>query len=143
MGQLNRWNGLWRKNRKKHNSTHISGRLYLGKRDFANAEKELKTALGLDKTQSCLSSKGPDFDLLSGWKLPYGAGWIGTIERVETLNAGQWFIRALCYDKLMQIFPALDAYHKFLELDRNQNPDQVWQANQRIHVLQKMAEKKK
>ena len=68
---------------------------------------------------------------------------LDTIEKVEALNAGQWFIRALCYDKLVQIQPALDAYRKFLELDQNKNPDQVWQANQRIHVLQKMADKKK
>ena len=65
------------------------------------------------------------------------------IAKAETPNAGQWFIRALCYDKLDQVQPALDAYRKFLELDQDKNPDQVWQAKQRIHVLEKRAQNKK
>ena len=118
------------------------GRLYLGKRDFANAEKELKIALSLDKS-NLVYFKDLTSTYYLGGNYPMALAGLDTIEKVETLNAGQWFIRALCYDKLRQIFPAMDAYHKFLELDQNQNPDQVWQANQRIHVLQKMAEKKK
>lgn len=118
------------------------GRLYLGKRDFANAEKELKIALSLDKT-NLVYFKDLTSTYYLGGNYPMALAGLDTIEKVETLNAGQWFIRALCYDKLKQILPAMDAYHKFLELDQNQNPDQVWQANQRIHVLQKMAEKKK
>jgi len=65
------------------------------------------------------------------------------VDKMEKPGAGEWFIRALCYDKLDQTQPALDAYRKFLDLDANQHPDQVWQANQRIHVLEKRAEKKK
>ncbi|MGB2626171.1 MAG: tetratricopeptide repeat protein [Candidatus Acidiferrum sp.] len=118
------------------------GRLYMGKRDFANAEKELKIALSLDKT-NLVYFKDLTSTYYLGGKYPMALAGLDTIEKVETLNAGQWFIRALCYDKLKQILPAMDAYHKFLELDQNQNPDQVWQANQRIHVLQKMADKKK
>ncbi len=118
------------------------GRLYMGKRDFANAEKELKIALSLDKT-NLVYFKDLTSTYYLGGNYPMALAGLDTIEKVETLNAGQWFIRALCYDKLKQILPAMDAYHKFLELDQNQNPDQVWQANQRIHVLQKMAEKKK
>ena len=118
------------------------GRLYMGKRDFADAEKELKIALSLDKT-NLVYFKDLTSTYYLGGNYPMALAGLDTIEKVETLNAGQWFIRALCYDKLKQILPAMDAYHKFLELDQNQNPDQVWQANQRIHVLQKMAEKKK
>ena len=68
---------------------------------------------------------------------------LDAIDLREAPGAGPWFIRALCYDKLNQVKPALAAYRKFLELDENRNPDQVWQANQRIHVLQRAAEKKK
>jgi Flp pilus assembly protein TadD len=68
---------------------------------------------------------------------------LDVIAKAETPNAGQWFIRALCYDKLDEVQPALDAYRKFLELDQNKNPNQVWQANQRIHVLEKRAQNKK
>ena len=50
-------------------------------------------------------------------------------------NAASWFIRALCYDTLHQVKPALEAYQKFLALDEGKNPDQVWQAQERSKVL--------
>jgi Flp pilus assembly protein TadD len=118
------------------------GRTYLQTRDFADAEKELKTALNLDRNNISYWK-----DLSSSFYL--GGNCQGTlaaldvIAKVETPGAGPWFIRALCYDKLSEVEPALDAYRKFLELNGNKNPDQVWQATQRIHVLEKMAEKKK
>lgn len=118
------------------------GRLYLQKRDFPNAERELKTALQADRGNAD-SWK----DLASTFYL--GGNYAGALaaydalDKLQTPGAGEWFIRALCYDKLDQVQPALDAYRKFLDLDQNRNPDQVWQANQRIHVLEKRAEKKK
>ena len=110
-------------------------------RDFPNAEKELKLAIQLD-------SKNTTYwrDLVSAFYLagdyPTALAAIGAAEKLEPLPAGAWFIRALCYDKLMQARPAIDAYRKFLELDQDRNPDQVWQANQRIHVLERMLNKK-
>jgi Flp pilus assembly protein TadD len=117
------------------------GRTYLQTRDFVNAETELKVALQLDHNN------------LTYWKDLSSAYYLGgncqatlatldVIAKAETPGAGPLFIRALCYDKLDQVQPALDAYRRFLALDENRNPDQVWQANQRIHVLEKMAEKK-
>jgi Flp pilus assembly protein TadD len=118
------------------------GRLYLGKRDFPNAEKELKVALQLDRN-NIVYLKDLTSTYYLGGNYAMAVAGLDAVEKFETPNAGAWFIRALCYDKLIQIQPALDAYRKFLELDLNKNPDQVWQANQRIHVLQKMADKKK
>ncbi|HEY2118549.1 MAG TPA: tetratricopeptide repeat protein [Candidatus Acidoferrum sp.] len=118
------------------------GRLYLGKRDFPNAEKELRIALQLDKN-NVVYLKDLTSTYYLGGNYPMAIAGLDAVEKFETPNAGAWFIRALCYDKLVQIQPALDAYRNFLELDQNKNPDQVWQANQRIHVLQKMADKKK
>jgi len=37
----------------------------------------------------------------------------------------------------------LDAYQKFLALDQDKNPDQVWQAKERSKVLQRMLERKR
>jgi len=118
------------------------GRLYLQKRDFSAAEHELKTAIQLDKSNAVYWK-----DLASTFYL--GGNYASVlvvydaVDKLEKPPAGEWFIRALCYDKLDQVQPALDAYRKFLDLDQNQHPDQVWQANQRIHVLEKRAEKKK
>jgi len=118
------------------------GRLYLEKRDFAGAEGELKIAVQLDKGNVVYWKDLTATFYKSG---NYAAALAGydVVEKMEKPNAGVWFIRALCYDKLNQVQPALDAYRKFLDLDQNQHPDQVWQANQRIHVLEKRAEKKK
>ncbi len=118
------------------------GRLYLQKRAFPDAERELKIAIQLDKN-NVVYWKDLTATFYQGGN--YGAALAGydVVDKLEKPGAGVWFIRALCYDKLNQVQPALDAYRKFLDLDQNQHPDQVWQANQRIHVLEKRAEKKK
>lgn len=118
------------------------GRLYLGQRDFPNAEKELKIALTLDRG-NLIYLKDLTSTYYLGGNYPLALAGLDVTDKMETPGAGAWFIRALCYDKLMQVQPALDAYHKFLELDQNHDSNQVWQANQRIHVLQKMLDKKK
>ena len=118
------------------------GRTYLQTRDFADAEKELKAALQLDRN-NLTYWKDLSSTYYLGGNCQATLGTMDVIAKMETPGAGPWFIRALCYDKLGQVQPALDAYRKFLELDENKNPDQVWQATQRIHVLEKMAQKKK
>jgi len=118
------------------------GRLYLQQRNFPGAERELKLAIQLDQ-QNVVYWK----DLASTFYLAgnYSAAIAGydMVDKFESPGAGEWFIRALCYDKLDQVQPALDAYRKFLDLDNNQHPNQIWQANQRIHVLEKRADQKK
>jgi Flp pilus assembly protein TadD len=118
------------------------GHVLLERRDFPAAEQELKNALRLDR-----NNLGYWKDLSSVFYLsenyPATLSALDLIAKMETLNAGQWFIRALCYDKLDQVQPALEAYRKFLELDQDKNPNQVWQAKQRIHVLEKRAQNKK
>ena len=118
------------------------GRTFLQVRDFPNAEKELKAAIQLD-------AKNIDYwkDLSSTYYLSknYAATLVvlDRIDQFETPGAGSWFLRALCYDSLNQPKPALDAYQKFLELDQNKNPNQVWQAQERSKVLRRMLEGKK
>jgi len=118
------------------------GRTCLQVHDFPSAEKELKTAIRLD-------GKNADYwkDLSTTYYLSKNyAATLAVLEQVdkfETPGAGSWFIRALCYDSLKQPAPALEAYQKFLELDQNKNPDQVWQAQERSKVLRRMLEGKK
>ena len=68
---------------------------------------------------------------------------LDVIAKVETPGSGAWFIRALCYDKLHQVRPALDAYRKFLALEQGKSSDQVWQAEERSKVLKHMLEGKR
>jgi len=118
------------------------GRVFLQKRDFPSAEKEIKTALHMDRNNLVYWK-----DLRSTYYL--GGNYSATlatqdlIAKVEAPGAGEWFIRALCYDKLNQPKPALEAYERFLELDQDKNPDQVWQAQQRSKVLRRMLDQKR
>ncbi|HKV25437.1 MAG TPA: tetratricopeptide repeat protein [Candidatus Acidoferrum sp.] len=113
------------------------GRIYMQKRDFPGAEKEIKTALQLDnKNLSYWKDLSSTYYLAGNY--PAALQTLELISRSETPGSGEWFIRALCYDKLNQPKPALEAYEKFLALDQNKNPDQVWQAQQRSKVLRHM-----
>jgi Flp pilus assembly protein TadD len=118
------------------------GRVYLQKRDFPSAEKELRLALHLDsKNLEYLKDLNSTFYL--GGNCEATLGSLDEIAKMEQPTAGTWFIRALCYDKLKQLKPALEAYQKFLELDQDKHPDQVWQAQQRSKVLRRMLEQKR
>jgi Flp pilus assembly protein TadD len=118
------------------------GRIYLQKRDFASAEKELRIALHLDgKNLTYFKDLSSTFYL--GGNYPAALATMDEIAKVEQPGAGVWFIRAICYDKLNQPKLALEAYQKFLELDRDKNPDQVWQAKERSKVLRRMLERKR
>jgi tetratricopeptide (TPR) repeat protein len=112
------------------------------KRDFPSAEKELKAALQLDR-DNLVYWKDLRTTYYLGGNFPATLAAQDLIAKVETPGPGEWFIRALCYDKLNQPKPALEAYEKFLELDQDRNPDQVWQAQQRSKVLRRMVDQKR
>jgi Flp pilus assembly protein TadD len=118
------------------------GRILLQKRDFAAAEKELRIALRLDgRNLAYLKDLSSTFFL--GGNYPAALASLDEIAKMEQPGAGVWFIRAICYDKLNQPKLALEAYQKFLRLDQDKNPDQVWQAKERSKVLQRMLERKR
>ncbi len=118
------------------------GRVYLQKRDFPAAEKELRAALRVDgKNTAYWKDLSSTFFL--GGNYPATLATLDEIAKVEQPIAGTWFVRAICYDKLNQPKLALEAYQKFLELDQDKNPDQVWQAQQRSKVLKRMLEQKR
>jgi tetratricopeptide (TPR) repeat protein len=118
------------------------GRIYLQKRDFPDALKELKIALQLDGKNLAYWKDLNSALYLTGDCVSTLAT-LDEIAKMETPGAGPWFIRALCYDKLNQPKPALDAYQKFLSLDQGQNADQIWQAQERSKVLRKVLEHKR
>jgi len=118
------------------------GRLYLQRRDFPAAEAELKAALRLDRNNPVYWKDLTSTYYLSG-NCPATLATLEVLAKLETPASGAWFMRALCYDKLRQIRPALDAYQKFLDLEQGKNSDQVWQAQQRSKVLKRMLEEKR
>jgi Flp pilus assembly protein TadD len=118
------------------------GRVYLQKRDFALAEKELKAALQIDPNNLVYWKDLSSTYYLSG-NCPATLASLDVIAKVEPPGSGAWFIRALCYDKLHQLKPALEAYEKFLAMEQGKTSDQIWQAEQRSKVLKHMLEGKR
>jgi tetratricopeptide (TPR) repeat protein len=118
------------------------GRAYLQQRDFGSAERELKAAIRLDGKNLAYWKDLTSTYFLAG-NYPGTLALLDQVAEREAPTAGELFVRALCYDKLQQIKAALDAYQKFLDADQNRNPDQVWQAQQRIVVLKKTLERKR
>jgi superkiller protein 3 len=118
------------------------GRLFLQKRDFPAAEKELNLALQRDRNNlTYWKDLSSAFYLAGNYQGALAA--LDVIAKSETPGAGAWFIRALCYDKLSQAQPAFDAYQKFLELAPDKNSNQVWQAQQRSKVLRRLLDQKR
>ena len=83
------------------------------KHDYASAEKQLKIAIQLDPNNIAYWKDMNSPTISSGDCVSTLAG-LDVIAKVEPPARGAWFIRALCYDKLHQIKPALEAYQKFL-----------------------------
>ena len=54
---------------------------------------------------------------------------------------GNWFLRAIILDKLRQLKPALEAYQRFLSMSQGKNPDQEFQARQRVRIIQRELER--
>jgi len=119
------------------------GHAYLEARDYANAVPVLVAALNRNQ-QSVDVLK----DLVAAEYLNknYGATLHGldVLAQKETPSLGSWFVRATCYDKLGQVAPALEAYKKFLELNKDENSDAYFEASARVRTLtRELANKKR
>ena len=57
-------------------------------------------------------------------------------------SAGNWFLRAIMLDKLRQLKPAKEAYERFLGLSGGKNPNQEFQARQRVRILDREINKR-
>jgi Flp pilus assembly protein TadD len=118
------------------------GRTYLQQRDFPTAARELKAAITLDPKNLTYWKDLTTSSYLGG-DYPGTLALLDEVAKREPPTPGELFVRALCYDKLQQTKAALEAYQNFLAADQDRNPDQVWQAQQRIIVLKKTLEKKR
>jgi protein O-GlcNAc transferase len=110
------------------------GHAYLEKKDYANAVPVLVAALNMNQRSIDVLK-----DLVAAEYLNknYAATLHGldVLAQKETLPMGSWFVRATCSDKLGQAAPALDAYKKFLEMNKDENSDMYFEATARVRTL--------
>jgi tetratricopeptide (TPR) repeat protein len=119
------------------------GHAYLEKKDYPNAVNALVAAIKVNP-QSIDVLK----DLVTAEYLnknyPATLHGLDVLAQRETPPLGSWFVRATCYDKLGQAPQALDAYKKFLELNKDENSDMYFEASARVRTLtRELANKKR
>jgi tetratricopeptide (TPR) repeat protein len=114
----------------------LHGRLIRDQRKFpeAAAEFERATKLKPDAPQAWSELAGV---LVMAENYPPA---LAALDRIAALNAekpGHVFLRAIVLDKIHDVKPALASYQRFLEMSKGENPDQEWQARQRIKTLER------
>jgi len=65
---------------------------------------------------------------------------LAALDRVAALHAekpGHVFLRAIVLDKIRDLKPALESYQRFLQMSQGENPNQEWQARQRVKTLER------
>jgi tetratricopeptide (TPR) repeat protein len=118
------------------------GHVYLENKDYPNAVRELIAAFKMDTTSDDVLK-----DLVLAQYLnknyPASLEGIDLLSKRESLPPGSWFMRATCYDKLEQPANALEAYKRFLELNKDLNNDMYFEASSRARTLTRELEKKR
>ena len=112
----------------------LQGSLLLDKRQYPDAAKAFRRASELQPDSPVgFTNLASTLYLMKDFP-----DTITALARVSALGkdtAGTYFLRAITLEKLDQKAEALENYQKFLALDENKNPDQVFQAQQRSKIL--------
>jgi len=114
----------------------LHGRLIRDQRKFPEAATEFERATKLkpDAPQAWSELAGV---LVMAENYPPA---LAALDRVVALHAekpGHVFLRAIVLDKTRDLKPALESYQRFLQLSQGENPNQEWQAQQRIKTLER------
>lgn len=114
------------------------GRIYRDKRQFSAAGNQF-VAAGEIKPDSVRAWNEAASVFVMAEQYPQA---LAALDKVRALNAekpGDFYYRALVYDKLRQIKLALENYQRFLSVSNGQFPDQEFIARQRSRILEKEA----
>jgi len=118
------------------------GRVYLEKKDYPNAVHWLVAAYELNPTANDLLSEVVEAEYLNkNYAVALSA--LDALSKREELPAASWYLRATCYDKLGQLPEALDAYQKFLQLNKDENSDMYFVSTSRVRTLTRELKDKK
>jgi len=120
------------------------GSIFLHKRDFPAAERELRRALALDD-KKLTTVKDLMSTLYLAGNYPAALDLLDQLAKREPPTAFVFFIRATCYDKLQRKAEAVEAYRMFLAAERSEkrkNDKEEFQATERLKLLQRELSKK-
>jgi tetratricopeptide (TPR) repeat protein len=114
----------------------LHGRLIRDQRKFpeAAAEFDRATKLKPDSPQAWSELAGV---LVMAENYPPALAALDRIAALHAEKAGHVFLRAIVLDKIRDLKPALESYQRFLQMSQGDNPNQEWQARQRIKTLER------
>jgi tetratricopeptide (TPR) repeat protein len=118
------------------------GRVYLQKKDYSNAARCLAAAYNMSPSSNDLLADAIEAEYLNK-NYTEALLALDALAKREELPLGSWFMRAACYDNLGEAADALDAYQRFLQLNKDQNSDMYFIATARSRVLVRELQNKK
>jgi len=114
------------------------GRIYRDRRNFANAGAQF-VAAGQLKPDSIEAWNEAASVFVLAELYPQALAALDKVRNLKAETAGDYFYRAIVYDKLHQAKPALENYQKFLAASDGKFPNQEFQARQRSKLLEREA----
>jgi len=118
------------------------GRVYLQKKDYPNAVRCLAAAYNMNPSANDLLADAIEAEYLDK-NYTEALAALDALSKREELPLGSWFMRAACYDNLGEAADALDAYQRFLQLNKDENSDMYFIATARSRVLARELQNKK
>jgi tetratricopeptide (TPR) repeat protein len=110
------------------------GHVYFEKKDYADAVPELVKAYNLDASDASVMA-----DVVAAeYELKNYSGTLQALDELakhKELPASAWFIRGVSYDKLGALKEALDAYNRFLQMNKDESSDMYFSATARARAL--------
>lgn len=120
----------------------LLGHAYLEAKRYPDAVRELAAAFRMDPQANDVLG-----DLVlaeyNTQNYPAALGALDALAKRKELPPESWFIRAACYDKLGQPAQALDAYQRFLQLNKDENSDMYFESAARVRTLAREVQNKK
>jgi tetratricopeptide (TPR) repeat protein len=116
----------------------VVGRIYRDRRNFPNAGAQF-VAAGQLKPDSVEAWNEAASAFVLAELYPQALAALDKIHSLKAETAGDYFYRAIVYDKLHQVKPALENYQKFLAAADGKFPNQEFQARQRSKLLAREA----
>ena len=113
----------------------VRGRIYRDQRKFKEAANSFYAVTKL-KPDSVEAWNEFSAMLISLEDYPTALGALDKIRELKAERPPHLFFRAIILDKMKQQKPAVEAYKRFLELSTGQNPDQEFQARQRVRIIE-------
>jgi tetratricopeptide (TPR) repeat protein len=117
------------------------GRLMREAKNLPGAAKEFYTAAQADpKALMAWRELASTLFLLGNYQ-----GSLAAFDKLRALGEetpAQWYLRALCYDRMQLYKEALPAYEKFLAVSEGKSPEEEFKARQRIRVVKKVLDKR-